>query len=213
MSAEYQNVWAQGSYIYHTTVSGIDVYNNDASSLLYHIGLPNEATAVWANDTYIYMGTLTSGVYRATISGTASSYFTEPNITSDETTYLHGAGEFLCVTTVSGIDHYNVVSGTRIYATIPSAGKCWQTSTGEFYYGVSEALHAVYSGAANWSSPDYTYDNLLYITQINDIYITEGTSSYNNNNTIFLGTDQGAHVIEERQGNEGNANLKRYFIT
>lgn len=209
----YQNVWTQGNHIYHTTNSGIDVYNSDASSLLYHVGLPNAATAVWADNTYIYMGTLTSGVYRSTISGAASPYRIEPNITSNETTYLHGAGEFLCVTTISGVDQYNVVSGTRIYTSISGATKCYQTSTGEFYYAVSVDLNAVYSTASNWSDPDYIYDDLLYATVINDIHVTEGTSSYNNNNIIFLGTDQGAHVIEERRGDEENANLKRYYIT
>ena len=212
MPALYQNVWIQGNYIYHTTDSGVDVYNN-ASILDYRIDLPNAATAVWANDTYVYMGTLTSGVYRATISGTASSYFIVPDITSNETIYLHGAGEFLCVTTISGVDQYNVVSGTRIYTSVSGALKCYQTITGPFYYAVAGDLNSVYSTASNWLAPDYTYDDqLLYVATINDIHITEGTSSYNNDNTIFLATDAGAHIIEERRGDEENSNLKRYYI-
>jgi len=214
MAALYQNVWAQGDYIYHTTTSGIDVYNDDASVLDYHISLPNAATAVWADDNYIYMGTLSSGIYRSTISGTASSYFTVPDITSNETIYLHGGGEFLCVTTISGVDQYNVVSGTRIHTSISGALKCYQTVTGPFYYVVAGDLNAVYSTASNWATPDHTYsDQLLFVTQINDIHITEATSSYNNNNTIFVATNAGAHVIEERRGDEENSNLKRYYIS
>ena len=30
----YQNVWSSGNYIYHTTTTGIAVYNSNASSLV-----------------------------------------------------------------------------------------------------------------------------------------------------------------------------------
>jgi len=213
MTALYQNVWTQGDYIYHTTPSGIDVYNDDASVLDYHIGLPSAASAVWANDTYIYMGTVASGIYRSTISGTASPYLTAPEILSDDIVYLHGSGIYLCLTTTSGVDRYNLTMASGISTLISGTGKCFQTSTGPFYYAVAGDLYANYSTISGWSSSDYTYsDQLLFVTQINDIYITEGTSSYNNNNTIFLATNAGAHVIEERQGDEENANKKRYYI-
>ena len=214
MPALYQNVWAQGNYIYHTTDSGVDVYNDDASLLDYHIGLPSAATAVWANDSYIYMGTVASGVYRSTISGTASQYLVVPDILSNDTVYLHGSGIYLCLTTASGVDRYNLTAASGISTLISGTGKCYQTSTGPFYYAVAEDLYANYSTVSGWSTPDYTYsDQLLFVTQINDIYITEGTSSYSNNNTIFLATNVGAHVIEERQGDEENSNIKRYYIS
>jgi len=74
-------------------------------------------------------------------------------------------------------------------------------------------LNAVYRPTSNWITPDHIYEEFFGIPLIiRDLYITEGTSSYNNNNTIFLATDRGAHVIEERQGDEENANLKRYYI-
>jgi hypothetical protein len=208
----YQNLWATNNYVYHTTSSGIDVYNSDASLLLDHIEILN-VTSVWSNDTYVYIGTSVSGIYRATISGVAVQYYYLPNITSNNVIYLHGSGEFLCATTESGVDHYNVVSGTRIYTSVSGSGKCFQSSTGPFYYTTVAGLNAVYSVDLNWSIPDYTYsDELLYVSSINDIHVTEGTSSYNNENTIFLATDAGCHIIEERRGNEANSTIKRYFI-
>lgn len=343
MAALYQNVWAHGNYIYHTTDSGIDVYNDDASVLDYHISLPNAATAVWANDSYIYMGTLSSGVYRSTISGVASSYLTVPDITSNDTIYLHGAGNYLCVTTVSGVDRYNLTTGSGIYTTDTGIHKCYQTTSGTLYYlennlffdldessngidgelrdwqyynymtfspttasstqvrvvfqydfsydyvtgagddirfldspgnnlnyyikswypnavmlvdtvesGISNfymlygnstataqtaflpdtwsaetnttqdyslwdlikpKLHVVYTPNSNWTDADYIYDEFYgNPLLLHDIHITEETSSYNNDNTIFLATDRGAYVIEERQGDEENSNQKRYYI-
>jgi len=338
----YQNVWVVDDYIYHTRSSGIDVYNNDASELDYHISLPNAATAVWANDNYIYMGTSTSGVYRATISGTASPYLTAPDIMANDTIYLHGAEDYLCITTVSGVDRYNFATSSGIYSPEPDIYKCHQTMSGTLYYlenspffgidrvhnglddihnwkyytymsflpttvsdtqvnvvfqytfpydrvggagddirfidstgrnmyyyildwypsgniivdvdrpgidhfymlyGNSTAtaqssflyalwtnetytgqdyvlwdlvkpkLHAVYNPNSNWTDADYVYEEFYGAPLIlNDIHITEETSSYNNDNTIFLATDRGAHIIEERQDDEENTNQKRYYI-
>ena len=78
---------------------------------------------------------------------------------------------------------------------------------------MSDTLHAVYSTASNWTDPDYSYDDeLLYITDINDIFVTEGTSTYSSDNVIFLATDQGVHVVEERKGDETNSRAKRYYL-
>jgi hypothetical protein len=73
-------------------------------------------------------------------------------------------------------------------------------------------LHVKYTPAANWSESDYIYESLYGDPMVfNDIYITEGTSNYNNDNTIFLATDHGVYVIEERQADEENSR-KKYFL-
>lgn len=174
-------------------------------------------SSCWADDSYLYVGTTLSGMYRTTASGALgnilSLYKAYPDLTSDEAVYLHGAGEYLCATTISGVDQYNTVSGTRIYTTVSGSYKCHQTSTGEFYYSIDDTLHAVYSTASNWTEPDYSYDDqLLYTTDINDIFVTEGTSTYGSDNVIFLATDQGVHVVEERKGDEINSRTKRYYL-
>jgi len=332
MPAYYQNVWSHDDYIYHTTNSGIDVYSSDTSSLLYIVSIAQPA-AVWVNDNYIYIGTVSSGVYRAAISGTASPYKQEPYLTSNETIYLHGNGNYLCVSTVSGVDRINTQTDNRVYTEDDYIHKCFQTVSGTLYYientrfyGVDTVdlggnirdweyyqmitcsatpiddaqaylsipdsfpfqhcnpygsdirfisntndvldysivswypsaaiaveipgsgttdfymlygnrsasaqggsytpgvqtiastaieqdlwgiikpkLHVVYNPVTSWSGADYTYDEFYAEPGlINDIHVTSGT--------VFLGTDRGAHVIEELQGNEDNARKKYFFI-
>jgi hypothetical protein len=47
---------------------------------------------------------------------------------------------------------------------------------------------------------------------INDLYIVEGNSAYNNDNIIILGTSAGGIVIEERKGDEVNSRFKFYML-
>jgi hypothetical protein len=188
--------------IFHSTSSGVQIYDLDGA----YIDLVSwlDASSVWADDSYVYIGTTDSGVLRtstASISGAIYDdlqvYKEYPNITNNEVIYLHGGGEYLCVTTVSGVDQYNTVSGTRIYTIISGADKCFQTVDGAFYYNESDELHS---------------DMLLGMSTINDIYVTEGTSMYNNDNVLFIAANNGAHIIEERKGDEINSRTKRYYL-
>jgi hypothetical protein len=73
-------------------------------------------------------------------------------------------------------------------------------------------LHAVYNPTTNWTEPDHTYDEFYGNPMLlNDIYTTPATST-TSGNTIFLATDRGVLVIDERQGDEENADIKRYYI-
>ena len=89
------------------------------------------------------------------------------------------------------------------------------TSTqGSLWELIKPNLYAVYNPTSDWVEADYIYSNFFGDpVYLNDIFVTEETSSYGNSNTIFLATDKGAHVIEERQGDEENANTKRYYIS
>lgn len=62
----------------------------------------------------------------------------------------------------------------------------------------------------------YTYeaqlDGVVEAAYFNDIYVTEGTSIYDNANIIFLATNFGAYAIEERRGNEDNLRKRIYFL-
>jgi len=118
-----------------------------------------------------------------------------------------------------GIDHFYMLYGNST-ATAQSSFlyALWtnETYTGQDYVLwdlVKPKLHAVYNPNSNWTAADYIYEEFYSDpTTLNDIHITEETSSYNNDNTIFLATDRGAHIIEERQGDEENSNQKRYYI-
>jgi hypothetical protein len=75
----------------------------------------------------------------------------------------------------------------------------------------STELHAVYAagGGHTYTSEKYGVINSSFI---NDIFVTEGTSSNNNENVIFLATSWGAVVIEENRGDENNCD-KRIYLT
>lgn len=72
-------------------------------------------------------------------------------------------------------------------------------------------LYAVYN-----DSTSYVYSSglneIIQASHINDIYVTEGTSQYGNGNVLFLATDLGAVVIEERRGDEENSRFKYYRL-
>lgn len=213
-----RNVWRNDPYIYGATSSGVNVYSSASGVKIAEAQLASGANAVWADDDYLYMATPDAGIRRLSVSGIAGNYNLTsfiveykvfPNITSDHVIYLHGAGDFLCATTASGVDHFNTISGTRTYTTsITNPTKCAQSSSGEFYY-VDNNLKAVYDYENNWSSPDYTYTQGGIIpagVTINDLALVEGT-----NNLLLLATTSGAVVIEEDKYNEGSSRYRYYF--
>jgi len=134
------NIWTTDDYIYQSTISGVNVYDNETEEMLWLVGYAAGVNSVWADDTYIYMGTTNSGVYRCsitTMSGAQDThqYISEPNITNNIINYLHGADKFLCVSTVSGVDHINMDTSARSYTDLDyGSSKCLQTSPGRFYY-------------------------------------------------------------------------------
>jgi hypothetical protein len=213
-----RNVWKNDPYVYGSTSSGVNVYSSTSGSKIAEASTAAGANAVWADDDYFYIATTNAGIQRVAttnISGNYNltpfivGYKSFPNITSDQVIYLHGAGDFLCATTASGVDHFNTTSGTRIYTTsVSNPTKCAQASSGEFYY-VDGNLKAVYDYEHNWSTPDYAYvigDMIPVGVTINDLALVEGT-----NNLILLATTSGAVVIEENKYDEENSRYRRYF--
>lgn len=220
MCASHFNTWTNTPFIYKSTVSGVNVYDLETTSLLEFIEYEN-TSCVWANNEYMYLATSVSGIYRcdvSTVTGTSTlvPYKQYPEITNNYVYYIHGNGDYLCVTTLSGVDHYNLTTGSGIYTTLSGVDKCFQTDRGEFYYSYNPSdadkeLHVVYDNTNNWVRETLGH---IYVTEkhINDIYITEKTSRYNDGNVLFLATTSGAVIIEENPGNEENSNFKYYLI-
>ena len=83
---------------------------------------------------------------------------------------------------------------------------------------ITGKLYIVYDNTVNWQedSIGYGYDikDMLdgQIYYLNDVFVTENTSEYNNDNVIFLATNHGAVVIEERKGDEVNSRIKKYYL-
>lgn len=219
-----KNIWVEDDYTFRATNSGVDIYDTSLESVVAVVNYAAGINSIWANDVHLFMGTTNSGVWRlstAVISGSydvtnhMSLYKIYPDIRNYEVAYLHGAGDYLCVTSISGVDQINLTTNSGIYTTVSGAGKCYQTTSGRFYYDLlGVGLSVMYNNAANWSAPDHLYDLGDIIPAgiiINDIYVTEGTSQYTDDNVLFIATTAGVIVIEERRGNEGNSRYK-YFL-
>lgn len=211
--SDLKNIWSTASGIYQATSSGINIYDIDTYNLVNYISYPTGINSVWADTDYIYMATSNSGIVRSEVNDPSNLfvYQSYPNITNNDVNYLHGNGNYLCITTVSGIDHIDITTNSGIFTNVVGASKCYQTNSGEFYYIVDDYVHVLYNYAKDWLAEDidfsYQTDGL-----INDIYITEGTSSHDNANVLFIATTVGMVVIEEWVGNETNSLINYYFI-
>jgi len=215
VSGTKRNIWTLDSYTYKAVSSGISVYDLASENLINFLSFPTGVEAVWVNDQYIYIASTVSGVYMSPVSSisgtmTSSLYKNYPDLTSSGTTYIHGNGDYLCVTTNAGVDKYKISSGRREFTLVSGTGKCYQTTTGDYYYVVhnilseSSDLHAIYNSGGR-----YIYSDL---STINDLHITEGTSIYDNANVIFLATSSGVVVFEEKRGDEANCRKRFYFL-
>ena len=213
-----RNVYTTSSYIYKSTASGISVYDLETEALLNYVTIVSGTNAVWANDQYVYIATCHSGIYYcpvSTVTGTAifTEYKSWPNLTSNTVNYIHGGGDYLCVVTNSGVDNYKISTDTRRSEIISSADKCFQASSGDYYYSVNlpttTKLYAKYNSGGSYT---YTSSAIHDATKINDIFVTENTSAYGNANVLFLATDNGAVVLEEKRNDESNCRKRIYLI-
>ena len=137
-----RNIWYNDPYIYKATKQGVEIYNSSSEILTNSISLVDGANSIWANSDYFYVATTNSGIYRGsvdTISGTLflEEYRSYPFITANDVNYLHGSGDYLCASTVSGVDRYKFSDGAREYIIKDDITKCFQTSTGDYYYTVN----------------------------------------------------------------------------
>lgn len=85
--------------------------------------------------------------------------------------------------------------------------------TSESTYGFfpTATLHATYGLTTSGFIYTAESDNVLRSDYINDLYVTEDTSDYGGN-VLFLATNYGAMVIEEKRGDELNCR-KRIYLT
>jgi hypothetical protein len=92
---------------------------------------------------------------------------------------------------------YGIVDEVRQSSVVRS--DAWQKAT--YYSNWDELVSFKFETVEN-----------LDTANINDLYITEKTSRYNDGNVIFLATTNGVVVIEEKPDDEDNSNFKYYKI-
>jgi hypothetical protein len=222
------NIWTKDPFVFKSTSSGVDIYSLLPKVRLGVVPYGTGTTSVWADDTDLYFGTTDSGIMYislASISGSNYSaysvYKDYPNITNNYIQYIHGAGDFLCATTLSGVDTIQVSIDDRAYTSVSGAGKCYQMDDGALYYAVGGTLTAIYDSSNDWLHENlvgigHTYepgDGVLEsrIESIEDIHVTKDTST-KGGNVLFLGTDRGATVIEEDRGSEDTCERRWFYI-
>lgn len=220
-------------YVFNSSNDGLEIYDSSLDTncaiayILYDGGI-NCTTKI--GESNLLLATTNSGIKSfniTNVSGTTdlpldltsylSGYKSYPEITNNYVNYLHASGDYLCVATVSGVDHFNLGNSDsydRSSTTVSAAIKCHQTGLGEFYYVFTDKVNAVYTHQCDWSDPDvgYTYDTtgsgiLSASVQINDFYVVES-----NPNLLFFATTSGVVMIEENPGAENDSRYKKYFV-
>ena len=225
----FYQVWTD-DYVYAATSVGLKIYDIDTESLYSYVTYGGGFNTILANEDKVFVGTTDDGVKyinKTCISGSVGSpydlitclndfsdltYYHE--LTSDDIRYIHGSGDVLCVVTNYGVDVVKIdPQSYRSYITISGAKKCFMTAAGKFYYTVSGtewSLNRVDSCLYDWSVPDKSYTTgggiLPAGEKINDIFVTEQTSSDGISNTIFCATSSGVFVIDE-----GTENYEIYY--
>lgn len=213
----FYQVWTD-DYVYAATSEGLRIYDITAEGEYAYVTYSGGFNTVWANEERIFVGTTTDGVKyinKTCVSGSVGSpyelvacladlsdltYYHE--LTSDGIRYIHGSGDILCVVTNLGVDVVKIdPQSYRSYTTISGAKKCFMTSSGRFYYMMLDTLHVMYTCLYDWtvSNKEYTVGGGIFESgiELNDVFITEQTSSDNTSNTIFTATTSGAYVIDE----------------
>jgi len=220
-------IWSDDNYVYAACDFGLDIIDKVEEEKIAYIHNNDGYNTVWANNDKVYLGTSASGVkyfHKTCISGTVlipnNLYtclvdYTSPfGISSQTIRYIHGSSDdYLMCCTNSGVDVYHMkMTEYRSTTTVSGAQKCFMTSSGKFYYttvsgatvsGVDDlwSLNRVDKPLWDWIDPDYIYytggDILPAGLIINDMFITENTSSNEIDNTIFIATTSGVYVIDE----------------
>ena len=218
------NMCVKDPYVFSCSASGIGVYDIESLNFIRNVNI-DMLSSVWANGDYLFAGTSNSGIYMfdlSTISGTpvAEIYKQYPDLTSNNVRYLNGAGNYLCAVTLFGVDRYTLSTSNRKYVEVIGANKCFQIGNGDFYFDTYIDLVAMYNDNTLFTyTPDegnilqsygvYDVENACIV---HDVFVTSGTSSYSDANTIFSATAHGIIVTEEKRGDEENARRRYYLI-
>lgn len=217
--SQLNQIWTDANYVYAVTTSGLNIIDIVSESLYSYAGYTTGYTAVWANNTQVFLGTLDVGIRtisKSDITGSIASphdissriddYLNDNYLTSNYIKHIHGYDNvFVCCTDL-GVDVVKLeVLGYVNSTTTSGARKCFMTSGQSFYYTtVSGSVHQV--NRVDGYRSDWTTPNIFYETgggflpaeqEINDIFVTTNTSSITGNNTLFVATTSGAYIYDE----------------
>ena len=211
-----RQIWADNNYVFAACAEGLNIIDIASEEQYSFVTYSGGFTTVWANEDRVFLGTHTNGIKyidKSYIIGDISlppeltclsGYATTPRLRSNEVRYIHGHGDLIVCCTASGVQTLGIY-GYESETLTPDAWKCFMTSSTAIYYttsGTTWVVNKVLYGQCDWVTPSTTYSAdgysaILLGAQINDIFITEGTSSGTNLNTIFIATTSGVCIIDE----------------
>jgi hypothetical protein len=211
-----KQIWTDDNYVYAATTDGLNIIDLISEQAYAHITYTNGFNSVWADNDNVYLATPASGIKylaKTCISGSVilpyelisclTDYLNEPDILSDQVRYLHGNGEYMIISTASGV---NYRGPSQLASTNTKLSrKAFITSSGTMYYttwdGNKWRINVKNATGINWLAPDKTYETGTFLinsgVDILDIFVTEETSNTGINNTIFIATTSGIFVIDE----------------
>ena len=211
-------------YLYAATNLGLVIIDVE-SELEFSRAANNYCTSVWNSNDKVFMGTTNSGIYALDKSTISSGVVTDslyqyrvyPNITSNDVKYLHGQSDYLCATTAVGVDFIWISLNDWDSRTIADAHKCFVCSDGKTYYTTSGTPNKIYRSniplGVRYPPVVYTCGSgyLEPVPNVQDIYVTEGTSSVETmlwpENTLFIAASGSAFIFDE-----GSKELADYRI-
>ena len=211
-------------YLYAATNLGLFIVDVETELEVARVS-NTHCTAVWNSDTLVFMGTSNSGIYaldKSTISSgiitdNAYQYKAYPNLTDNDVKYLHGQSDYLCATTAVGVDFIWISLNDWDSNTIADTHKCFVCSDGKTYFTTSGTPNKIYRSniplGVGYPAVEYTCGSgdLTNVPNVNDIYVTEETSSTVTmlwpENTLFIAASGSAFIFDE-----GTKELAEYRI-
>lgn len=207
-------IWKDSDYVYTVTSLGLNIFDINTTNKVASVNNSYGFTTIWGNESFIYLGTSSEGLKyleKTTISGgnlssNLKNYNYTYNTTSNNIKYIHGYADTLSVVTSSGIDILrNRTQGYKSTFFNEYVTKCFITSKNELYYIIQDTVpngvYKVNSSLCDWQYPDTSYETgvsfLPAAVGVNDLFITENTSSDGTNNTLFVATTDGAIILDE----------------
>ena len=214
-----KQIWTDNTYVYAATTDGLNIVQLESEQAYAHITYKGGFNSVYADDTYVYLATPSSGVKyfpKTCISGSTddpyelitclSDYLKEPDILSNQVRYIHGNNGHLIMSTASGVNYRGPdVYYQRAQHGTKLARKVFITPSGKIYYttwdGSKWRVNIKNADNQDWDTPDKFYETGTFLinagVDILDIFVTEGTSETGAANTIFIATTSGIFVIDE----------------
>jgi hypothetical protein len=208
---------AGGNYLYAATDIGLIVIDIDTEAE-YARAVNNTTTSVWNDEDNIYIGTTVSGIYylekdyiTSLSGGNLTDYLSiwkqTPFLSSNYIKYLHGSGDYLCVSTAAGFDFIWISLDDIESAMVTMSWKCFVCSDGKTYFTTSGTPNMIYRanvpGSIAYPATEYICGSgyLEDVANANDIFVTENTSSAAPilwvENTLFIAASGGAYVFDE----------------